>query len=232
MTDPVEDLGWNDRRAFLRAGITVEFVVLLVGCGLGWVAGIDPWSSCQLTLPALGWGVLATVPLLVAFGATYRISWAPLVRIRELLVRMLGRPMSLCRWHELLLLATLAGVCEEILFRGVILPWMAGDDLVRPLTAGFLVALVGSNLLFALLHPVTPTYSLLVGVVGVYLGLVGLISPLAADPTGMTATMEGAPNLVVPMVAHGLYDFLAFLVIAHEARRLDLGASSGEQAVG
>ena len=79
-----------------------------------------------------------------------------------------------------------------------------------------MAALVGSNLLFALLHPVTPTYAIVVGLVGIYLGLIGLVDPL---PEG--GESPGQLNLVVPMVAHGLYDFLAFLVLAGESRRRD-----------
>ena len=87
---------------------------------------------------------------------------------------------------------------------------MAGVHAGDPTSLGFLVALVGSNLLFALLHPVTPTYAVLVGVIGCYLGLVGLVDPLPESRQG---------NLLVPVVAHGLYDYLAFLVIIRESRR-------------
>ena len=214
MNQPDEGFDWNDRGTFLRAGISVEVVVLLIGLGLAWLAGINPWSSCRVTPESIAWGVAATGPLLLAFGVTYTVSWPPLLRIRELLVEMLGRPMALCRWYDLLLLAVLAGVCEEFLFRGVIQPWMAGDDAARPLAIGFVAALIGSNLLFALLHPVTRTYAILVGLVGVYLGVVGLVDPL---PVG--TRQAGQANLVVPIVAHAVYDFLAFLVIARESRR-------------
>ena len=214
MNEPVEGFDWNDRVTFLRAGIVVEVIVLLVGLGLGWLVGINPWHACRLTPAAIGWGVAGTGPLLLAFGVIYTLDWAPLRRIRELLIEMLGRPMAKCRWHDLVLLAVLAGVCEEVLFRGVIQPWMAGDDAARPAAIGFVVALLGSNLLFALLHPVTRTYAVLVGLVGVYLGLVGLLDPL---PEG--TELAGQGNLVVPIIAHGLYDFLAFLVIAGESRR-------------
>ena len=216
MNQPDEGFDWNDRGTFLRAGISVEVVVLLIGLGLAWLAGINPWSSCRVTPESIAWGVAATGPLLLAFGVTYTVAWPPLLRIRELLVEMLGRPMALCRWYDLLVLAVRAGVCEEFLFRGVIQPWMAGDDAARPLAIGFVAALVGSNLLFALLHPVTPTYAIVVGLVGIYLGLIGLVDPL---PEG--GASPGQLNLVVPMVAHGLYDFLAFLVIAGESRRRD-----------
>ena len=214
MNEPVEGFDWNDRVTFLRAGIVVEVIVLLVGLGLGWLVGINPWHACRWTPVAIAWGVAATGPLLLAFWVTYTVDWAPLRRIRELLVELLGRPMARCRWHDLVVLAVLAGVCEEVLFRGVIQPWMAGGDAARPLAIGFVVALLGSNLLFALLHPVTRTYAVLVGLVGVYLGLVGLVDPLPAG-----TELEGQGNLVVPIIAHGLYDFLAFGVIARESRR-------------
>jgi membrane protease YdiL (CAAX protease family) len=214
MNEPVEGFDWNDRVTFLRAGVVVEVIVLLVGLGLGWLVGINPWRACQWTPAAIAWGVAATGPLLLAFGVTYTVPWAPVRRIRELLIELLGRPMARCRWHDLVVLAVLAGVCEEVLFRGVIQPWMAGHDAARPLAIGFVVALLGSNLLFGLLHPVTRTYAVLVGLVGMYLGLVGLVDPL---PEG--SELAGQGNLVVPMIAHGLYDFLAFLVIAGECRR-------------
>ncbi|HAA52410.1 MAG TPA: hypothetical protein DCE43_22025, partial [Planctomycetaceae bacterium] len=214
MNDPVEGFDWNNRGTFLRAGIVVELLVLLVGLGLGWLSGINPWRLCHLTPAALAWGLAATGPLVLAFGVTYSVQWTPLRRIRELLLEMLGRPMVACRWYDLAVLAVLAGVCEEVLFRGVIQPWMAGGDAAYPLTTGFGVALIGSNLLFALLHPVTRTYAILVGLVGVYLGVVGLVDPL---PVG--TRQAGQANLVVPIVAHAVYDFLAFLVIARESRR-------------
>ncbi|MED5401407.1 MAG: hypothetical protein VX669_13545, partial [Planctomycetota bacterium] len=66
MNDPAEGFDWNDRGTFLRAGIVVELLVLLVGLGLGWLAGINPWESCHLTPAALAWGVAATGPLLLA----------------------------------------------------------------------------------------------------------------------------------------------------------------------
>ena len=125
MNEPVERFDWNDRHTFLRAGIVVELVVLLVGLGLGWLAGINPWLGCRVTPVSIAWGVAATGPLLLAFGVTYTLDWAPLRRIRELLIELLGRPMARCRWYDLVVLAVLAGVCEELLFRGVIQPWTA-----------------------------------------------------------------------------------------------------------
>ena len=214
MSEPVEGFNWNDRRSFLGMGLGIEAAVLLIGLGLGWLVGIDPRSHCRWTPEAIVWGVVATGPLLLIFGVAYAVAWPPFRRIREMLVRLLGPPLAACRWHDLLILAALAGLCEEVLFRGVIQPWMAGVDAAAVGSSGFLVALVGSNLLFALLHPVTPAYATLVGLLGCYLGLVGLVDVL---PAGGEASGQG--NLAVPILAHGLYDFIAFLVIAAESRK-------------
>ncbi len=37
MNEPDEGFDWNDRGTFLRAGISVEVVVLLIGLGLAWL---------------------------------------------------------------------------------------------------------------------------------------------------------------------------------------------------
>jgi hypothetical protein len=50
----------------------------------------------------------------------------------------------------------------------------------------------------------TPTYALLAGLMGIYFGVL-------LDATN-------PPSLVVPMVAHGVYDYLAFLLLRRAAR--------------
>jgi membrane protease YdiL (CAAX protease family) len=92
----------------------------------------------------------------------------------------------------LLLLATIAGVSEELLFRGVIQPWIAASW-------GYTAGLWLSNIIFGLVHAITPLYALLVTFVGVYLSL------------SMTVAEEN--NLLIPIIIHSLYDFLAFIAL-------------------
>jgi uncharacterized protein len=91
----------------------------------------------------------------------------------------------------LALLAALAGLGEEALFRGVLQPWLAG---AMPPWA----ALVLAALLFGALHPMSPAYVVLAGLAGAYFGALLVL-------TG---------NLLVPIVAHAGYDFVALLVLA------------------
>ena len=96
---------------------------------------------------------------------------------------------------DLALLALLAGSAEELLFRGVIqaglAPWV--PDMIAVIVAGGL---------FGLVHFITLSYAILAGVAGAYLGTVYLL--------------EG--NLLVPIVAHALYDFVALTWLVRRYR--------------
>jgi CAAX protease family protein len=69
--------------------------------------------------------------------------------------------------------------------------------LLQPLTG-----LAWSNVLFGLAHSITALYAVLAGLIGLYLGWL----------------FDSSANLIAPIVAHGVYDFLAFLVVARECR--------------
>jgi hypothetical protein len=89
-------------------------------------------------------------------------------------------------------LSALAGLGEEMLFRGVVQPAIAG--LFDPPWAPWL-GLAGASVLFGLAHAVTRAYVILAALVGAYLGGLWLLTE----------------NLLVPVVAHALYDFGAIL---------------------
>jgi len=76
---------------------------------------------------------------------------------------------------------------------------------------GVLQPLLGpiwSNVLFGLAHAVTVSYAVLAGFIGGYLGWM----------------LSASENLLAPIVAHALYDFLAFLAVAREWRQSAAGS--------
>jgi membrane protease YdiL (CAAX protease family) len=95
-----------------------------------------------------------------------------------------------CGVGDLALIALLAGLGEELLFRGLLQGALA--LWLEPWAA---VALTG--VLFGLMHPITPAYFVLATLAGVYLGW---------------AALAGG-NLLVPVVAHAVYDFVALLYL-------------------
>jgi uncharacterized protein len=164
----------------------------LVAVFLGWVAGINPFENLYFSESAIAYGVIGTAPLFLMFIALEKMQGESVVNIRKLLLNTLGPGLHRYHWTDLFMLAAIAGVSEELLFRGVIQPWIESS---WGITAG----LIGSNIVFGLVHAVTPLYAVLAALVGVYLGL--------------SLDYGGDRNLLTPIIIHGLYDFLAFVAL-------------------
>jgi len=166
----------------------------------GWLAGIDLLADVHINFEGLAWGVAATVPLFAVFLLAMQLPWKPLRRVRQLLVELLGPSLAVCKWYDLVLLAALAGVCEELLFRGFLQTWLIRVTADVPgLSDGWIAGVALTSILFGLAHWVTPTYGLTVMVMGVFLGLL--------------PHCTHSPNLLIPIVTHTLYDYLAFLIV-------------------
>ncbi|MBW3538827.1 MAG: CPBP family intramembrane metalloprotease [Planctomycetes bacterium] len=174
-----------ERGQFLTLAAVFQGGLVVLAGVLGWLSGINPMHHFDWRWQAIGWGALAALPILAVFVAT---NW---FRARGLLTDFLGPLLASCSWLDLVALALLAGISEEVLFRGVLQPWF--DRLGEP------AGLIGSNIIFGLAHCITPLYAVIAGITGVYLGLL--------------LKLEGEPNLLVPITTHAVYDFLAFLVV-------------------
>ena len=161
--------------------------------GLGWIGLIVAWltglslrSQINLTWTGLLQGLGATLPMLGFLAAIIQSHWPPLVELRRQIDQLLG---TLFRHHtlaELALVAIAAGVGEELLFRGVLQPLL--QQWTQPM-----VAILSVGMLFGLAHAMSATYFVLASLAGIYLGWLAL----------------ACGNLVPPMLAHGLYDFIA-----------------------
>lgn len=185
------------RSEFLNLAALCEGGLFAAALLLAWVLRVKPQALLLPDTQAVGFGVVAAVPLLVIFGVLYRLKLAPLQRIRQLLTEMFAPLLARCSPLDVLLLAVMAGVCEELLFRGTIQLWLS--------QWGPVTAVVVCSLLFGLAHFVTLTYFLLATLIGAYLS--------------WTLTWTERPNLLTPMIAHAVYDYVAFLVILRIYRR-------------
>ena len=121
---------------------------------------------------------------------------------------MLGAALSRCRWYDLIILAALAGFGEELLFRGMLQPWLAEWNVT--------FAFIATNVAFGLMHAVTPSYVIVAAGVGMYLSWLSY---------GI-----GEPNVLRAVIAHGVYDWIAFVLIIREFRRKSgTGTTDGER---
>lgn len=187
----------HDRGQFLNWAALSEGGLVLAAYALGWLFNIDPFETLVFSWPILAWGLAGTLPLFLVFLLAYRYIGGPFYEIKRFLIEMLGPSLAACRWYDVILLGLLAGFCEELLFRGVI---QAGFG-----RFGFWIGISVTSVLFGLAHCITPTYAILAAAVSVYFGVLPLVTP------------EG--SLLVPMITHGVYDYLAFLVVAATYRR-------------
>lgn len=119
----------------------------------------------------------------------------PVQRLVAFVVEQLGPLLARLSPVELALLAAVAGISEEILFRGVVQVALA-----RALPEWG--ALLTASGLFGLVHFASPAYAILAGIMGLYLG----------------ALFLAQGNLLAPIVTHALYDFVALIYVARRYR--------------
>ncbi|MCO6431771.1 MAG: CPBP family intramembrane metalloprotease [Deltaproteobacteria bacterium] len=185
-------------RVVLKVAVLSEGALLLLSLLWNW------WRPADLYLvfdgDAVYKGLRATGPLIAfnfgVFGvlANLKDKYRIYREFRDKIVYPLCRNLSVA---GALILAVCSGTAEEILFRGVMY-YEARSLLEAPLAA------VLVSLLFAYVH--------FIGVlrryfaVFVFYCLFGLYFAYLVEWTG---------NLAVPIIAHGLYNFLAILMIKY-----------------
>lgn len=162
---------------------------------VGWSLGLNPLKLVTGEWHALLWGVLAALPMLLAVALSEHLTFWPFDDIAEVVNQLLRPLFSKTTILELAVISALAGIGEELMFRGLIQEglarWIGGP-------MGVWIGLVVASLLFGMLHPMNSAYIVLATVMGLFLG-------------GLWIATE---NLLVPITTHAVYDFLAILWIA------------------
>ena len=187
---PVED---DSRLRTVTLAVLVEGGLVALALLLGWLFDKQPLSRLNLDFAGVGWGLLAALPMLAAFFVMHRWPVGPLAGLKkfsETTVRPMMLPLTKV---DLLGISCLAGLGEEMLFRG-----LAQDLLAGQMPLGYAIA--AASLLFGLVHAMTPTYFVLAALAGGYLG-------------GVYAL---AGDIATPVVAHAAYDFVALLVLVRD----------------
>jgi membrane protease YdiL (CAAX protease family) len=179
------------RWSILGPALAVEGALLAAALVLGWLLDCPPVSALRWSLADLGLGVAAAVPLFAALVVVTHYPIGPMRRLMALVERALVPMFRPSTRFDLLLISVLAGIGEELLFRGV-----AQAELAEALGSPWLGLLVAAAL-FGLAHAITASYAVLAGLIGVYLGWLYLASG----------------NLLVPIAAHAAYDFAALLYL-------------------
>ena len=185
--------------------LIVEGGLIFVSLILGWfsfyqldqpLSQLQHWSIWQ---EALVWGAIATLPMLgylVVFHFWKPRFFDSMRQIVDTKLKPMFRSSSLV---ELLIISLMAGFCEELFFRWCLQGGIASslESQLGANTAS-IVALLIASFAFALCHWVNLTYVIITLIIGVYLGILMIMTD----------------NWLVPAIAHSLYDFVALIYIA------------------
>jgi uncharacterized protein len=151
---------------------------------------VSPIERLRLDAVGVVLGAAGALPMLGLLLWCLRTTWGPMRRLVVLVEERLGPYLANASAGGILLLALLAGVGEELLFRGVIQAWLAER-------APLWLAIAAASLLFGVGHWLSASYAVMASLIGAYLGMLFLLSG----------------NLLAPMVAHAAYDVVALFVL-------------------
>jgi hypothetical protein len=105
---------------FALTAAIFEGGLAVVAIALGWLLGQPPLKTLHLDLYPAALGVAATLPPLALFWFCLKCPLRPFQTIRLILDEAIVPLFRDCRFRELAVIAALAGIGEEMLFRGVI----------------------------------------------------------------------------------------------------------------
>lgn len=180
------------KQQLMATAVGMEGGLGVVAIALGWVLGFNPLELVVADWWAMLWGCLAALPIVGALLATERLPFWPFSDVANVVDRLIRPLFAGSTILELAVISALAGIGEELMFRGLIQEglarWIGG-------AMGAWIALPAASILFGLLHPMNWAYVVLAAMIGLFLGGLWIA-------TG---------NLLVPIVAHGLYDFFALV---------------------
>jgi len=163
---------------------------VLVALAAGGLLGVAPFATLTWNPRGLAAGIVGTAPLLLLLWWCLHTRVAPIARLVRLVMERVAPLFAGSSPATVALVAALAGVGEEVLFRGVV-----QTSLLEHLSPWAAVAVTA--VLFGLAHCLTAAYALLAALIGAYLGWLHLVSG----------------NLLVPIVTHALYDLVALLLL-------------------
>ena len=181
---------------FILAGIQVEGGLAVLAIVIAWFTHIPLRNMMRLELLPLVVAFVGIIPLLVFCKGIYMLPFRSVEFTRRFLRAFYHDFIRYCSVTQLLLVAIMSGIGEELLFRGVlqtsITQGFGGE------TRGLVIGIFLTSLLFGLVHPINILYVVVCFIIGIYLGLIFVLS---------------GNNLVVPIIVHAFYNFILFLTL-------------------
>jgi membrane protease YdiL (CAAX protease family) len=192
---------------FFRTAVAFEGGLVLAGVVLGWLMSPPAWEAARWTVKAVLLGALWSLPPLVALVFLRQLRTGAVRHLNRTVDELLVPLFAELKLWQFAVVSALAGVGEELLFRGVLQQVLAN-------WVGVVGAVVVTSLIFGLAHLITPLYGVLAALVSVYLGWL----------------FVQYENLAVPMVTHAMYDFVALVYLVQRRNDESQQESAQRQA--
>lgn len=185
--------------------VAFEGGLVVAGLVLGWLMTPPAWEAAWWSAEAAILGALWSLPPLVALLFLRQLPGGAVGRLNRTVDELLLPLFAELRLWQYAVISLLAGVGEELLFRGVL-------QAVLSNWLGATAAVGVTSVVFGLAHLITPLYGVLAAVVSVYLGWLFL----------------QYENLLVPMVTHAMYDFVALVYLVRAPENDETPATAGK----
>jgi membrane protease YdiL (CAAX protease family) len=190
------------RKTLLLITLVVEGGLFVIGLLL--IGGLDALlSRLHVSWSATAYSLLLCLPIFAMLYLGEQSQWSPLVSLRDEIDEKVVPIFANCKIIDLAVIALLAGIGEELLFRG----WLQGALAAR---LGILPGILVASVIFGFAHYLSPTYAIYAGLTGLYLGMI----------------YQASGNLYIVMAIHAVYDFIAlvYLVKKNRGEKIELHA--------
>jgi membrane protease YdiL (CAAX protease family) len=174
--------------------VMVEGALALLAVGLAWLFNVPLREQIPTGMPlvwAVGRGLAVTAPMLGMFWWLVHSDRPTLRELRRQVEWLIGEMFPAANVGQLAMVAVLAGVGEELLFRGVVQAKLI--DWTSPA-----IGVVIASVLFGGMHALSKIYFVLATLIGLCFGWLAW----------------HFHDLVAPIVAHTVYDFVALLYLS------------------
>lgn len=187
----------TNRARLVTWALLAEAGVLAFAYVVALAVGVRFWDTLHFSIGGLGWGLAACLPMLAAAIVLVKLPWRAVETIRRDFDAICALFRG-CSVTQLVLISLMAGLSEEVLFRGVMQAYAA--EQMSP-WAGVAVA----SVVFGLLHALSPIYVVFATAMGAYLGAIYLWTN----------------DLLIVIAAHAAYDAAALIYGVHLQRAPD-----------
>ena len=194
-------LGFSPAMMMTFVAVQVEGGLAVLAIVIAYFAGIPLREMIMIAFEpkefptTFLFGILGVLPMILFCRLVYQLPGKAVEFTRRFMKSVYHDFIRHCSVLQLFLIALMSGIGEELLFRGVLQTmfthWFGGE------TQGLIFGVLLTSILFGLVHPINKLYVVLCFVIGVYLGLIFVWSG----------------NLVVPIILHAAYNFVAFLAM-------------------